>query len=175
MRWSIRSCVFAIRGCLMIAAGCARPGIDAGTRPATSAADPAPITSKPLAASNPVVQEILVREIHDTSPGGTVGIRIEGDTLQVNAVSPKGIGGTRLVLNSGAWPTKVIVHLSYAPGQLFPQVEGSGALLEATGRASNEPRTHLNVTELTKDGFSFSIPPTPFKVLYIFWVDAYRR
>lgn len=121
--------------------------------------------------------EIAVSEMHADSKV-TVEVKDEGKVLHVHAITPSGIGGTRLTLRRGRWPGKLVVHLSYAPGKPFRALEGFGAELEAridpwralTGGGGGPTWTDGAVRierDLYDDGTA--------DVLYIHWVDAYRR
>ncbi len=133
---------------------------------AVSVASEAP-TSRPAVS-------VVVREIHDKSEGANVAVKIDADTLHVYAISPKGIGGTRLELIDGQWPSKVKVHLRYAADRPFKILEGPGASLERVGANVNDPRVNLPDLKRVEGGFEFVLPATELKVLYISWVDAYR-
>jgi hypothetical protein len=117
---------------------------------------------------------VVVREIHNRSEGANVTVKIDSDTLYVYAISPKGIGGTRLELIDGQWPSKVKVHLRYAADRPFKLLEGPDASLERVGGKVNDPHVNLPDLKRVDGGFEFVLPATELKLLYISWVDAYR-
>lgn len=132
------------------------------------------VTSSPAGeppTSQPA-ERIAVREVHDQREGAKVSVSVEGDTLHVDAISPKGIGGTRLVRVAGDWPAKVVVRLRYSEDRPFTHLEGPGASLEnETFEARPE---QVAVLKRIDGGFTFALPRTDAKVLYINWVDAFR-
>lgn len=117
---------------------------------------------------------VVVHEIHGR-PVGKVDVSFAGDTMYIDAQSPSGIGGARLVLTSGAWPTKVVVRLKYSADKAFALLEGPGAALETTVTRADEPRIILTAQRLKTGGFEFSVPATEMKVLHVHWVDAFRH
>jgi hypothetical protein len=128
-------------------------------------------TAPATSAAKPVVE---VREVHDKSEGSAVNVKIDGETMVVKAISPRGIGGVRIALTSGEWPKKVKVLLAYSKEKPFGKIEGAGAALEKTGTKVGEDRKNLEPTKI-EGGFELTIPATEFKVLYIHWVDFWRN
>jgi hypothetical protein len=127
-------------------------------------------TAPATAAAKPAVE---VMEIHDRTEGSGVSVSMDGDTMTVKAISPRGIGGVRIALVSGEWPKNVKVVLSYSKDKPFGKIEGAGAAIEQSGKKAGEPRKNIEPTA-ADGGFGFTIPATEFKVLYIHWVDFYR-
>ena len=115
---------------------------------------------------------VVVREVRKSED--KVEVSIHDGTLFVDALSPSGIGGTRLALTSGNWPKKVVVRLKYAADKPFAYLEGPGAALELAGIKADEPRLNLKARLLKPNGFEADIPPTDMKALHVSWIDAYR-
>jgi len=121
---------------------------------------------------------VEVREVLDRSPDAAVEVRVAGDTLRVDAISPKGIGGVRLKLAAGRWPKNVVVQLRYAKDRSFKRLEGSGASLENPTPDAKDKPLPLKVRQHRAEGldrFELEIPPGADRpVLHLHWVDAYR-
>lgn len=57
----------------------------------------------------------------------------------------------------------------------FTVLEGAVAILETTGKKTDEPRKYLKVQKPKPGRFEATIPATQMKVLYLHWVDRYRH
>lgn len=122
-----------------------------------------------------LMAELLVLEVHDRHEGARVDVRIDGDTLHITAISPGGIGGTRIELKSGVWPKKVIVHLWYSTGVPFTKLEGASASMEQPASPDMSPPA-ISAGKFADGRLELTpISATSMKVLYISWVDFLRH
>ncbi|HQC52868.1 MAG TPA: hypothetical protein PLE92_07010 [Lentisphaeria bacterium] len=144
---------------------CVTAGCERGAGPA----------ARPPASPESIAPKVVVREVLDRSKDASVQVSFAGDAMHIHAISPRGIGGARIELTSGAWPQRVVVHLSYAPDRPFAGLEGAGAAFEPSASQQGGPQTQLPVQKLATSGFEITpIPVTDSRVLHVHWIDFYR-
>ncbi len=113
--------------------------------------------------------------VHKGRGDAQARVSLKGDSMFVDVVSPSGIGDVRLELKSGKWPEKVVVRLQYAAGKPITVLEGHTAILETSGKKTDEPRKRLKTRRLKPSQIEIPIPATEMRVLYIQWVDYFRH
>jgi hypothetical protein len=126
---------------------------------------------------------VSVIESHDVGGHPQITARCDGDTLYVDAISPRGIGHARIQLDSGVWPARLTLHPRYSDRNPFANLEGFSARLETpgvTGQSAPAGQTEPLPTDIRADpngaivAEAGPIPQTDKTVLYVEWVDWYR-
>lgn len=133
----------------------------------------------PLLGGCAVEPRIAVVEFgEDFRQGARVMTLIHGDTLLIEAISPRGSGGTRVLLKQGQWPQNVLVRLRYAKDRPFTRLESFSAELENPARPSAKQPLPATAGKVSGGAFVIDVGPVPsvwgMKRIHISWVDAYK-
>ena len=104
----------------------------------------------------------------------TVKTSVKDGVLQVEVISPSGIGGCWLALRGGEWPAKAVIRFSYGEGKRFKALEGFHATLEKpndSGITSEQRKGEDGGPEVELK----LAPKAGAKVLHLEWIDQFRQ